>query len=71
MIAAAHMAAHVAHPQMHPGVAGFQAIFAALGAGGDIMDLIQMRTLFRHSNMPPEREAQREHTDDQFLSSIL
>lgn len=46
-IAAAHLAALQAHSQMHPGVAGLDALFADVLVCPDDFDLIEMRTL-RH-----------------------
>jgi len=44
LIAAAHMAALQAEAQMHPRITCLQAIFAALRAGRDLADRIEMRT---------------------------
>ena len=44
LIAAAHMAARQTHAQMHPMAADFETIFAARGAGNDIVDLVEVCT---------------------------
>jgi hypothetical protein len=41
-IAAAHVTARQAQPQMDPRIARFQALFAAAGVGLHVVDLIQM-----------------------------
>lgn len=41
-IAAAYMAANQANTEMDPPTTGFQALFTALGAGGDLLDLTDM-----------------------------
>jgi hypothetical protein len=46
VVTAAHMATGEAEAQMDPGVTDFQAILAAIGAGGDLSYLVEMRTLF-------------------------
>ena len=53
-IAAADMAAYEAYPQVHPGVAGLQALFAALRARLDIANLIEVcaRRLHRAPLLP-------------------
>lgn len=43
LVATAHMAARKAHAQMHPPSAGFQALFAAIRVGRNIVDLVGMR----------------------------
>jgi hypothetical protein len=43
-VAAADVAANQAQAQMHPGVAGFEALFAALAAGRDFADFAGVRT---------------------------
>ena len=40
--AATHVSTVQAHPQMHPAVPGFQALFAALGIWGNIFDGIEV-----------------------------
>ena len=42
LITAADMPANEADAQVHPTVAGLQAVLAALRAGGDIPDLIEV-----------------------------
>jgi hypothetical protein len=44
-VAASCVAANHAHPQMHPGVAGFDAVFADVLTGRRNFDLIQMFAL--------------------------
>jgi hypothetical protein len=46
VVTAAHMATGEAEAQVDPGVTGFQAILAAVGTGGDVSYLVEMRTLF-------------------------
>jgi len=36
------VAASEAHPQFHPAITGFQAVFAAFGAGLDVLNLACM-----------------------------
>jgi hypothetical protein len=48
VIAAAHIAADQADAQMDPGVACFQAVFAALTAGRHRLNLIEMCALGAH-----------------------
>ena len=45
LIAASHFAAHHAHPQMNPGGAKFDALFANVFVGGRDLDLIEMLAL--------------------------
>jgi hypothetical protein len=55
-IAAAHMAAKEAFPQMDPGVANLEAFLAALAAGFDLPDFSQVGTggnWTRHLELPP------------------
>src|SRR5580692_11203033 len=47
-IAAAHMAADQAHPQMHPRISRFQTILASVGAGLYVFDFLDVRTGFHH-----------------------
>jgi len=56
-IAAAHMAAGKAQAQMHPGVAGFDAVLTNMRLGGAEFDLIQMRTCLCQLACPFERGA--------------
>jgi hypothetical protein len=46
VVTAAHMATGEAEAQVDPGVTGFQAILAAVGAGGDLSYLVEMCALF-------------------------
>src|SRR5713226_606811 len=48
LVAAADMAAAQAQSQVDPGVAGLQALLAAIGVRGDVSDLVQVRALDRH-----------------------
>jgi len=41
-VAATHMAALQAQPQVHPAVTHLQALFAALGVRSDLLDLVEM-----------------------------
>jgi len=56
-IAAAHVAANQAFPQMDPGIAHLQAFLAALAAGFDLPDFSQVGTGWgwtRHLELPPQ-----------------
>lgn len=55
-VATTDVAAGHADAQMHPAVAGLQAILATLRAGRDFPDLLQMFALERH-NLTPARHA--------------
>jgi hypothetical protein len=44
-IATAHVAATQAKAKVHPCVAGLQALFASLGVGLDVFDLVEVLTL--------------------------
>jgi hypothetical protein len=48
-IAAPHVPADHAHPQVNPGVAHFHALFADMRAGGGELDLIQMLAFLGHN----------------------
>jgi hypothetical protein len=48
IVAAADMTTDETDTQMHPGITYFQAILAAIGAGGDLTYLVKMTTLFCH-----------------------
>ena len=47
-IAATDVTAFEAQTQVYPAIADFKAIFAALRAGPNFLDLVQMRTFFAH-----------------------
>jgi hypothetical protein len=47
-IAATHLPANHAQPQMHPSIANLQAFLATLGMRLHILNLIHVRTLPRH-----------------------
>lgn len=51
-VAASCVPADHAHPQMYPGVAGFDAVFADVFIGSRNFDLIQMFAFTRHSLSP-------------------
>src|SRR4030081_2803320 len=55
-VAASHVAARQAQPQVDPLVAHLQAFFAALGLGLHIADLIDVRANFSHWAPPPRSE---------------
>jgi hypothetical protein len=46
VVTAAHMSTGEAEAQVDPGVTDLQAILAAVGTGGDVSYLVEMRTLF-------------------------
>jgi hypothetical protein len=48
-IAAADMAAFAAQTQMNPGIAHFQAFFAAFGLRFHFLDMTEVRTTFAHA----------------------
>jgi hypothetical protein len=47
-IAAADVPANEAYAQMHPGIAGLQAILTSVRAGGNVSNLIEVCTLLSH-----------------------
>jgi hypothetical protein len=47
-VAASHVAAYEAHPQMDPRIAKLQAFFATLGAGLDLTDFFDVRADSSH-----------------------
>src|SRR5215475_5575124 len=47
-IAASNVATLVAKTQVHPGVAHFEALFAAVGVGANVFDMTLVRTAFAH-----------------------
>lgn len=47
-VAAANVAAVQTHAQMNPSVAGFQALFTALGVGPDVANRIEVHALLSH-----------------------
>jgi hypothetical protein len=51
-IAAAHLPAHHAHPQVNPGVTHFHAFFTDVYVGGRDLDLIQVLAFLRHFRLP-------------------
>jgi hypothetical protein len=51
-VTAAHMATGEAEAQVDPAVTDFQAILAAVGAGGDLSYLVEVRTLVCHQSFP-------------------
>jgi len=55
-IATTHVPASQAHPQMHPGIAGFKALLAAISTRRYIANLIKVRThnVFSHVFFPFE-----------------
>src|SRR4029077_2890395 len=42
VVAAAHVAAAHAQPEVHPTASHLEAVLAAVGAGGDFLDLVEM-----------------------------
>ncbi len=50
VIAAANVAADPADAQVYPPAPGFQALLAAFCAGLDLVDLVEMGTLFFHGD---------------------
>jgi hypothetical protein len=52
-IAAAHVPADHAHPQVNPGVAHFDALCTDVNVGGPELDLIQMLAFLCHLYLPP------------------
>jgi len=44
-IAAADVPTDEAYAQVHPGIAGLQALLTTVRAGGNVSDLVEMRTL--------------------------
>lgn len=52
-VTAADMAAFQTDAEMHPAIAGFQAILAAVRAGGDVVNRVEMRAgCRRHVKTP-------------------
>jgi hypothetical protein len=49
-VAAADMAAFATQTQMNPGIAHFQAFFAALAVRLHFLDLTEVRTTFAHAS---------------------
>ncbi len=47
-VATADVSADEAHPEMHPPVSCFEALFAAAGARFDILNLIEMGAIGSH-----------------------
>jgi hypothetical protein len=47
-IAASHVTAFAAKPQVHPGIARFQAFFATVSVWPDVPYMVQMRTAWIH-----------------------
>jgi hypothetical protein len=54
VVATTHVAADLADAQMHPAVAELQTFFASLGAGRNVIDLVQVRTVLRFSRAAGE-----------------
>jgi hypothetical protein len=52
-IAASHIPANHAHPQVNPGVAKFDALFTDVNVGRPELDLIQMLAFLSHIYLPP------------------
>jgi len=52
IIAAAHVAAGHAEPQMDPAASGPQTVLATVRAGGDLPDLIEVAAPGHHINQP-------------------
>jgi hypothetical protein len=48
-VAAAYVSADQTHAEVDPTVAGFEALFAALGMGMDVLDLIEVGTCGSHT----------------------
>src|SRR5262245_708751 len=66
VIAATHVAAAQTEAQMHPAAAHLETLLAAVGrAGSDVLNLIEVRALFRHfsSLMLHVRRADRARQD--------
>jgi hypothetical protein len=53
-IAAAHLPAYHAHPQVNPFIANLDAIFTDMRVGGRNLNLIQMLALRSHFQFPPK-----------------
>jgi hypothetical protein len=53
-VAASHVAAYEAHPQMDPRIAKLYAFFATLGAGLDLTDFFDVRTGISHGKRSSE-----------------
>jgi hypothetical protein len=56
-IAAAHIAADHAHPQMHPRVAHLHALFAGMLFRALKLDLVQVATFLRHKSLQQNRRS--------------
>ncbi len=54
-IAAANVSTNQAFAEMNPGVSGLQTLFAAIGTGCDLFDLVEMGTFRCHVYMPSFR----------------
>jgi hypothetical protein len=52
-VAATHVAAHEALPEVHPGIADSQAILATLSRGLHVVDLVEVRAVRCHADVPP------------------
>ncbi len=47
-VTATYVAADKAHTELDPGVASFETVFATLGAGRNVADLVTMSAFFGH-----------------------